>query len=568
MPSMAFFISLHYQNMTVKQHVPTKKPQSSPEVAKRLVEIEQTLIRQNKFVEALAALMQLATENLQDAQVWLLVGLVYTRMAHWQNAIGVLKTALQLDPTNNSAKQLMSLALFSIGQKEEACKLIDAVCKSGSATGPQWMLRAYLHQHTSSDPMHALAVARDWGKRFADPLTRAAKPLHVKDRDPRKRLKIGYVTADFREHSVAFFMQPVLAHHNPENVEVHVYSNGSSDAITEQLRALVPHWHDIQTLTDEELHRQIRAEGIDVLVDLSGYTHGHRLGVFARRAAPVQVTWLGYMHTLGMKGMDYRLVDGSIAPPSHAPHYSEKLFYLRCMASYTPPAYAPLCEDPPMLRNGYPTLVSLNNSAKITDQMLGVWARILHMRPDARLILMVKEDNAEAAMAHMQPRVSAAGMPLERVSVLHQQPLHQFMEMGHIADIALDTSPVSGGTTTLHTLWMGLPIVTINAQRGADASTARMLHGVLAPCGEIAEDEQGYIEAVLGLMNSPQRLLQLREETRDRMRRSALMDYRNRVVELERAYRLMWLNYLRGDQKTLTINAEVERLLADTEAFI
>lgn len=565
MPSAAFFISLHFQNMTVKQQAPTKKPQSSPEVAKRLVEIEQTLIRQNKFVEALAGLMQLATENLQDAQVWLLVGLVYTRMAHWQNAIGVLKTALQLDPSNNSAKQLMSLALFSIGQKEEACKLIDAVCKSGSATGPQWMLRAYLHQHTSSDPMHSLAVARDWGKRFADPLTRAAKPLHVKDRDPRKRLKIGYVTADFREHSVAFFMQPVLAHHNPERVEVHVYSNGPSDQFTQKLKGLVPHWHEVQALSDESLHALIRQHQIDVLIDLSGYTHGHRLGVFARRAATVQVTWLGYMHTLGMKAMDYRLVDMGIAPPSHAAYYSEQLFYLNCMVSYAPPGYAPMCEEPPMLKNGYPTLVSLNSSGKITGAMLSVWAKILHARKDARLIIMVKEDSAEAAQVHMQPRVEAAGMPLDRVSVLHQQPLNQFMEMAHISDIALDTSPVSGGTTTLHALWMGLPIVTMDAERGADASTARVLEG-LGWDHWVTRSESEYVQRALSFMANLDGLRKLRTETRDRIAGSALMNYRASAEELEKAFHCMWFFSLKHGNKRLRPD-EVQQLRLEMDAM-
>ncbi|MBS7349884.1 MAG: glycosyltransferase [Comamonas sp.] len=553
--------------MTVKQRASVMKSSSSPEVAQKLIDIEQQLIRSNRFVDALTALMQIASDNLKDAQVWLLVGLVYTRMAHWQHAIGVLETALQLDPNNNQAKQLMSLALFSIGQKEAACQLIDKVCKSGSATGPQWMLRAYLHQHTSSDPMHSLAVARDWGKRFADPFTKAAKLIKVKDLNPRKILKIGYVTADFREHSVAFFMQPVLAHHNPENVEVHVYSNGPSDAVTEQMRTLTPYWHDIQSLSDEQLYAQVRAEGIDVLVDLSGFTHGHRLGVFARRAVPVQVTWLGYMHTLGMKAMDYRLVDAAIAPPSHAAYYSEKLFQLTCMASYVPPLYSPLCDEPPMLRNGYPTLVSLNSSGKITDAMLCVWAKILHVREDARLIIMVKEDSADAAQAHMQPRVEAAGMPLERVSVMHQQPLNQFMEMGHIADLALDTSPVSGGTTTLHALWMGLYVIALDAERGVDASSARILQGLgIGHC--VAATEDAYVERVLAFLNDPDELKKWRMLGREHIKATSLMDYTARTAELEKAYRLMWLNWLTGRCNTLNVTDDLDTYLAEMDAAV
>lgn len=536
---------------------------ASVTLEQELHRINTTLVPQHQFLEALTQLMLLAKEHVADPQLWLLIGHVYTRMAHWTDAIAALETAIALNPQLHAANRLRALALFSMGQQQQACDLIDKVVKKSSESG-DWMLRAYLHAHTSRDPMKALQVARDWGKRFADPLTRNAKPLKVADRNPRKRLKVGYVTADFREHSVAFFMQPVLAHHNPDNMEVHVYSNGPSDHITTQMRSQVPHWHEIQGISDEAVCEKIRQDGIDVLVDLSGYTHGHRLGVFARRAAPVQVTWLGYMQTLGMKAMDYRLVDAGIAPPSHAPYYSESLFYLEAMACYAPPAYAPLCEEPPMLRNGYPTLISLNSSGKITDEMLRVWAKILHEREDARLIILVKEDSADAAQAHMQPRVEAAGMPLERVSVLHQQPLSQFMELGHIADIALDTSPISGGTTTLHTLWMGMPMVTLDGARGVESSTALILKG-LGFGGAVTQDLQAYIDATLSLMDRYSHLLELRRSMREQLRSSWVMDYATRTAELEKSFRLMWLNYLRGDCKTQHFSADLHALLIETE---
>lgn len=552
--------------------IPTSAPPAEhPPVTPEEIAQAHQQIETNQCLPALTTLAQLVARDVRNTKLWLLIGLAYTRMSDWKPAIDALETVLEIDPCDNQAKQLLALALFSTGRQQQACDLIDKVAKADTF-GPQWMLRAYIHAHTSRDPMKALQVARDWGRRFADPLTRNAKPLKVADRSPRKKLKVGYVTADFREHSVAFFLQPVLAHHNHDNVEVHVYCNNRWDYVTAQMRTLVPHWHDVQALSDEELHSQIRAEGIDVLVDLSGFTHGHRLGVFARRAAPVQVTWLGYMQTLGMKAMDYRLVDVSVAPPSHALHYSETLFYLRSMASYAPPAYAPLCEEPPMLRNGYPTLVSLNSSSKITDEMLCIWARILHARPDARLIIMVKEDNAEAAQAHMQPRVEASGMPLDRVSVLHQQPLNQFMEMGHIADIALDTSPISGGTTTLHALWMGMSLVCMDAERGVDASTARILRtrslckgDELVFGGQIANDAQGYVQAALNLMADLDGLVQQRRYARERMQGSSLMDYPARASDLEAAYRLMWLNYLRGDLQLRSVSCDLEQQLAEME---
>lgn len=531
-------------------------------IENRLQQINTELVAQGKFLEALQQLMMLGVDHFNNSQLWLLVGHVYTRIANWSDALSALDTAIELNPMLWQAQRLKALALFSLGRRQEACDLINRVVQHSSESG-DWMLRAYILAHASSDPINALQAARDWGRRFADPLTRNAKPLQVADKGGRKRLKVGYVTADFREHSIAFFMMPIISHHNSENVDIYVYNNGHWDAITTQIRASVSNWLDVVNISDEDLCTQIRQDGIDILVDLSGFTHGHRLGVFARRAAPVQVTWLGYMQPLGMKAMDYRLVDMGIAPLNHAIYYSEKLFYLKCMAAYAPPAYSPLCEDPPMLRNGYPTLISLNSSAKITDEMLRTWAKILHLRADARLIIMVKELSAEAAQADMQPRVQAAGMPLDRVSVMHQQPLRNFMELGHVADIALDTSPISGGTTTLHALWMGMLIVCMDADRGVDASTARTLRG-LGFGGEIAKDEQSYIDAALLLMNSPERLQIRRKDLRDRMRKSVLMDYASRTAELEKAYRLMWLNWVIGKPKALSIDTDIDALIAET----
>ena len=540
----------------------SEKPEQASDELLDLPQIHQ-LIHDHQFVQALTALMQRVARDMGNSKLWLFIGLAYTRMGHWKPAIGALETAVQLNPQEDQAKMLLALALFSLGRQQEACELIDKVVKT-SSTSPQWMMRAYLHSHTGREPMKALEVARDWGRRFADPLTRQARPLPLRDRSPRKKLKIGYVTADFREHSVAFFMLPVLRNHDHENFDIHVYYNGPWDHFTPQLRALVPHWEDVMELSDEALHKRICADGIDVLVDLSGYTHGHRLGVFARRAAPVQVTWLGYLQTLGMKAMDYRLVSPDMVPASQSSFYAEKLFQLRYSSSYAPPAYAPLCELPPMLRNGYPTLISLNNSAKITDEILAVWARILEMRQDARLIIMVKESDANAAQAGMQPRVEAAGMPLERVSVLHQQPLNQFMELGHIADIMLDTAPISAGTTALHALWMGLPIVTIDAQRGVDASGARTLQ-VVGAGGEIVKDNEAYVQAALALMDDPQRLQAMRKTIREQMRGCGYMDYASRTADLEKAFRLMWLNWLRGDRNSLSVDVDLDALVQEIE---
>ena len=425
-------------------------------------------------------------------------------------------------------------------------------------------MRAYIHSSIDKDPARTLQVYRDWGERVPDRLTASALPLAVADRDPRRKLRIGYVTGDFRRHSIAFFMLPVLAHHDHANVEVHVFSTGGVDDVTVSMHKLVPHWHAVADMGFEALRDFIRGQRIDVLVDLSGHTLGERLITFAMRAAPVQVTWLGFMNTLGMQGMDYRLTDyGSSAPGSEA-FYVETLFRLQCMASYAPPFHAPLRELPPMLEAGYPTLISLNNSVKLTQAMLELWARILEARPDARLIVMVKERTAEAAQEAMQHRVVAAGLPVDRVFVMHQQSLEQFMELGHIADVALDTSPISGGTTTMHALWMGLPVVCMDAERATDAATARTLQG-LGFGGEVGRDADDYVRKALGLMADPEGLVEFRRTARAKFKASVLMDYASRTAELEKAYRLMWLNYLVGEKRWLDESVDLEHALQQCE---
>lgn len=516
----------------------------------KLSQINKRILK-NEFIPCLAELAQLSLQNITNEKIWMLIGFAYTRMGIWSQAISALETSLKLKPGYTQAEHLLSLALFSIGRKQEACDLADKVVKKDS-TSANWILRAYIHAHTNNDPAKTLETAMDWGRRFADPLTRKAKPLIVKNRDANKRLKIGYVTADFREHSVAFFMRPILENHDHENYEIHVFSNGPEDSTSAYFKTLVPHWLNVMEMTDDELCLKIRSLDIDVLVDLSGFTHGHRLGVFARRAAPVQVTYLGYLNTLGMKAMDYRLVDENIASRDSQKFYSENLFYLNTVATYSPPSYAPLYEDLPMNRNGYPTLVSLNSSAKITDAMLEVWSKILNLRPDAKLIIMVKEADAESAQADMLPRVTAANMPMDRVSVLHQQPLRSFMEMGHIADIMLDTSPISAGTTALHASWMGLRIVTLSGERGVDDSGAAAIKS-LGLDGDIVYSKDEYVEKTLYLMNNKDLLLQHRLSARGKMQASQMMDYKSRTKDLELSYNRMWLNYLSGKKAYLDL---------------
>jgi protein O-GlcNAc transferase len=514
------------------------------------------------FVGALAAYGACIAQNPADLRAWTRVGMIFVRLLKWQQAAENFEFVVDQQADNAEALHGLAIALYHLGNHARARELAD---RAAAVAPKDWRIhasRAYIHATTQSDPAATLAAYRDWGRRFADPLTAAARPLPKLDaqqRDPQRRLRIGYVSGDLREHSVAFFMEPVFANHS-KAVEIFVYSTGARDAITDRIAAHVPNWFDVRKHDDNALLALIRKHRIDVLVDLSGHTEGQRLFVFARRAAPVQATWLGFMHPLGMKAMDYRLTDWGCDPQGNEAHHSETLFRLECMASYAPPD-APLLTEPPMLRNGFPTLVSLNNSKKITDEMLSLWGRILAARPDAQLLLMVQERSAADAQSQMQPRLARLGLPIDRIHISPQLPLAEFMQLGCIADVALDTSPVSGGTTTLHALWMGLPLVTLDAQESSASSSARTLQG-MGYGAWVAQNADEYIAHVLALLDSPDRLREHRSTVRDRMRANALMDYAGRTAELETAYRLMWINHVTGSKRYLHLRHDLQEAYA------
>jgi len=500
-----------------------------------------------RFTNALATL---GTDGspAEQATIWTRIGYVLIRARQYRQAAEALEFAQQLDARKNDTQYGLAIAYFYLGRTDDACNLIEQAAKRHPDDPVIALERANILSIVHPDPQKKLALYRDWGQRFADPLITQTKPFDL-DRSLMRPLKVGYVSGDMREHSVAFFLEPIFARHLPQCVETFVFSTSKQkDAVTARLKKHINHWFDVSSMNDDALFNLIRKHKIDILVDLSGHTHGHRLYVFARRAAPIQVTWLGYMGgTIGMQAMDYRLTDGGINPPGQDIYYVEKLFRMKCIASYTPPNDVPLSEQPPMLTNAAPPmLVSLNSSKKITDEMLLIWKEILVKRTDATLLIHVQEESTEDAVATMQPRLERLKLPIDRVLVSPMVPLHEFMQRGTITDIALDTAPISGGTTTLHALWMGLPVIALDGEEAVAASTARTLQG-LGLDHMVAKTPQEYIDKVINLIDHPELLVAHRKSIRNIMKSSVLMDYDERREGVEKAYRLMWFNYLLGE---------------------
>ena len=460
-----------------------------------------------------------------------------------QQAMGLLEEAAQIMP--NPDKWLVALAErhMQMGDYKEA---IDRV-KWAQQLNPENSIAA-LHLacwqgRLLGDCPQSKALFEAWGQRFMDPLTANAAPFENIDLSPNKRLRIGYVSGDLKNHSVRYFIEPYLKYRNQEQFEVHAFMTMPADEVTEWIKPWVDCWHDVSQASDGELFSLIRGQKIDVLVDLSGHTQGQRLTVFAMRAAPVQVTWFGFMQTLGMRAIDWRITDYGATPEGADAFYTEKLYRIGAMVAYSPPLNSEEQFESPWHANGYITMACLNHSRKISDEAIVLWARILQAHPNAGLMLFSGEKGGQDS-EQISKRLERLGMPMSQVSLQERMTMLAFMRMASIADFAVDSLPVSGGTTTMHALWMGLPTITMDStSMGAiNGATASILKGVGLP-GLVAQDANAYVNLVGQWIQEPRLIDEARARTRPALQSSALMAYADRVQEVEVAYRHMWQHF-------------------------
>ena len=376
---------------------------------------------------------------------------------------------------------------------------------------------------------------------FARRFCATAKPVpHGNIPKPGRKLRIGYVSGDLRDHPVAFFLEPVLARHDRKKFEIYCYYNfARADAATERLRSLADHWRDVIALDDAALANRVREDAIDILVDLAGHTGHSRLLAFGRKPAPVQASWLGYLNTTGLEAIDYRITDAHASPegPLDALH-TEKLVRLPdSQWCYRPPAECPEVAPPPCVASGRVTFASFTNPAKIGRTTIELWARLLERLPGSRL-LVVGATLISIPDEYLE-RFTRAGIAPGRLQVLGAKPFLEYLALHGAADIVLDTFPYSGGTTTCHALWMGVPVVTLAGETAASRGGASLLHAV--GLGQlVAQTPEQYLDIAAALAADPKRLAALRAGMRRRMSASPLMDEERFTRNLEKAYRKMW----------------------------
>lgn len=373
-----------------------------------------------------------------------------------------------------------------------------------------------------------------------------SRRVHSNSAVPDRVLRVGYVSPDFRAHSVAYFVEPLVRFHDRNVVQCFCYSDvREEDDVTERFKARADAWRDTANLSDEDLAAAIEDDRIDILVDLSGHTRNSRLSMFALKPAPVQVTYIGYPHTTGLNAIDYRITDDLADPPgaSESRHIEKLVRLAGGFLCYSPPDWAPEVSANPFRDNGYVTFGSFNNLSKMTSDVVEIWSRILLAVPGSRLLLKTQQLRDRAICERFAKMFESFGVERERVTMLPTcASLPDHLSTYSKVDIALDTFPYNGTTTTCEALWMGVPVVVLSGHSHAGRVGVSLLSR-LGLRELIGEDSADYVARAIDLADDRERIERFRTDLRDIMKSSRLLDPRRICTELERAYREMWSSW-------------------------
>jgi predicted O-linked N-acetylglucosamine transferase (SPINDLY family) len=515
----------------------------------------------------------------QDANVWDHLGLVLCRLMHHPQADVCFERSVALDPAcvgtwGNAAKNANEMGDHVAGARYARQGLAQDpasyACHVNLAHALRGMGRAgdaaQAYRQALRLPPHdfgvasSLLVCLSLDESLAPPAVFAEHVAlmgqfeapflggvrsHQNNRDPGRRLRVGFVSGDLCSHPVASFVHPVWAALNSAQVAVWTYATSATvDQMTGQLRALTEVWREVHHLSDEALAGQIRADGIDVLIDLSGHTRHNRLLTFARKPAPVQATWIGYPNTTGLQAMDYVLADRFNSPHGlYEQFYVEKFARLPSSGTFAPAQEAPPVNGLPALRNGFVTFGSFNNTSKLGDQVIAVWSQVLRAVPGSRLVM--GNVSAPALAQQFTERFGRQGIAADRLTFKPYMPMLDYLALHHEVDLILDSWPYTGGTTTNHALWMGVPVVTLQGPSRSHCQSAAVL-GRMGMQDWVTLSEADFVALAVQWANAPLALSAVRAGLRERWQTAPLRQPATVARGLEQALRVMWQRWCAG----------------------
>ncbi|HVT90505.1 MAG TPA: tetratricopeptide repeat protein [Tepidisphaeraceae bacterium] len=500
------------------------------------------LFETNQFEESLAMFAKSVMLNPQDPKNHSNRARALYKCEKHDQAIQAARKAIQADPNFHEAYLYLGNALQAIGQVPEAL----AAYRQGLAMKPDWTeIASNLLYSMSFDPkLDSKAMLREhilWSADHAEPLKRSIQPF-ANDRNPDRRLKIGYLSPYFREHCQALFTVPLIAHHNHEQFEIYCYSDvDKPDLTTRRLQQEADVWRECAGISDASLADAIRKDQIDILVDLTMHMGEARLLLFARKPAPIQIAWLAYPGTTGIGAMDYRLTDPYLDPPGfNDEFYSEISIRLpHTFWCYDPQSDQPAVNDLPADQNGHVTFGCLNNFCKTNEIVFAMWKPILDALPASKLVLLAPQGSAR------QRTIASLGIDPARIEFVDRQLRGKYLQTYHRIDIGLDTFPYSGHTTSLDALWMGVPVVSRYGKTAV--SRAGLSQSSNLGLTELATDDAARFASIaIELAGDLPRLRSLRSSLRQSMRTSPLMNAKLFASGVESAYRSGWHRWCRG----------------------
>jgi len=489
-----------------------------------------------------AAFREFAALRPNEALAHNALGATLWRKRDIDAAIAELRLAIQLRPEFPEALSNLASALRHVGRLDEALQCYQTALKLGHHQNIASNLLYLLYYLPGWSSSQIAQAHEQWNCAYAQPL--ASPQDYPNSRDANRRLRIGYVSPDFKEHCQSFFTLPLLSHHDRGRFEIFCYSSvPSPDATTNRLRAQADVWRDVAHLSDERLAAVIREDRIDILVDLTMHMAGGRPLLFARRPSPMQVAYLAYPGTTGVTAIQYRFTDSYLEPAGAAPFGPEERVALPdAFWCYDPLTSGPEISPLPAASAGHITFGCLNNTAKVNQQTLELWAKVLFAVPESRLILLMSAGSARANIVSFFER---QGITTNRIEFVDHLPRDKYLEQYQRFDIALDTIPYNGHTTTLDALWMGVPVVSLVGQTVVGRGGLSILSNVGLP-NLVAQSQEQFVEICKRLGADFPTLQALRGELRSRLQQSPLMDAQRFTRHIESAYRRMFQKWCDG----------------------
>jgi predicted O-linked N-acetylglucosamine transferase (SPINDLY family) len=515
-----------------------------PDLAEAYYNLGDVCRGKGQFDEAIACYQQAVTLKPDYADAHNNLGITLGVEAKFAEALACYQRASELTPQssgphNNRGNTLKDLRQLdaAIASYRRALELKPEFAEAHSNLllalhyQPGVTLAELATAHAEFERQHAAQLAADWSP-------------HGNDRNPGRRLRLGIVSLDLRRHPVGHLMVRAIENLDPSQCEVVCYSHRAGlDAVTDRLRAAAVLWRESGNFTDDQLARQIRDDQVDILVDLAGHTAGNRLLVFARRPAPIQITWLGYLGTTGLRAMDYLLADRCLVPSEAEPYYTERVLRMpHGYVCYDAPVASPEVGPLPAIAAGRVTFCSFNNPSKIGPEVIAAWAAILRRVPRSRLVLKYRGLEQPALQAQFQHAFQEQAVEPDRVELLGASAAGEYLASYHTLDIALDPFPFGGGVTTCDALWMGLPVITCPGETFASRHGLSHLSNV-GLRETIARDLDDYVERAVELAADLPRLAAIRAGLRAQMAASPLCDGPRFAADLTALLRNVWRDW-------------------------